>query len=347
MVVAVPTSHWASLALARILVAVLFWLPIVPVFAAEGEVTPNADKRNHWAFKAPVRPEQPKVKNKNWVRNPIDSFVLARLEKQNLSPTPEADRATLIRRLSLDLLGLPPTIEEVSQFVADKGQTAYEKLVERLLASPHYGERWGRYWLDAARYADSNGYEKDATRSIWPYRDYVINAFNRDLPFDQFTIEQLAGDLLPNPTLVQRVATGFLRNSMLNQEGGIEPEQFRVEAMIDRMDAIGKSWLGLTINCCQCHDHKFDPFSQKEYYQLFAFLNNDDEPFIEVPTPEQQKKRDKILSKVHSLEDKAMRDATNLTERLSAWEQSIAGAHGDWSVLDPREWLNFATKYEK
>src|SRR5207253_8670254 len=161
------------------------------------------------------------------------------------------------------------------------------------------------------------------------YRDYVIQAFNRDLAFDQFTLEQLAGDLLPHPTLDQRVATGFLRNSMLNQEGGIEPEQFRTEALIDRMDAIGKAWLGLTINCCQCHNHKFDPFSQKEYYQLFAFLNNDDEPFIEVPTAAQQKKRDELLAKVKSLEDRAMRETTNLAERMASWEQDIAAMRGD------------------
>jgi len=313
----------------------------------EGVDPKYADKRDHWAFKAPVRPAEPKVKNKKWGRNPIDSFVLARLEKQKLSPSPEADRVTLIRRLSLDLIGLPPTIEEVDRFVADKSPDAYERVVERLLASPHYGERWGRYWLDAARYADSNGYEKDATRSIWPYRDYVISAFNRDLPFDQFTLEQLAGDLLPNPTLDQRVATGFLRNSMLNQEGGIEPEQFRFEAMVDRMDAIGKAWLGLSINCCQCHNHKFDPFLQKDYYSIFAFFNNDDEPFLEVPTPEQQKQRDEIASKARSLENKAMHNLTNLSERLAAWEQEIGNAQGEWVVLDPREWLNFATKYEK
>jgi len=305
------------------------------------------DKRNHWAFKPPARPAVPKVKNSKWVRNSIDNFVLTRLEHESLKPSPEADRVTLMRRLSLDLVGLPPTPREVDEFVRDKSAEAYDELVERLLASPHYGERWGRHWLDAARYADSNGYEKDAARSIWPYRDYVIQAFNRDLAFDQFTLEQLAGDLLPHPTLDQRVATGFLRNSMLNQEGGIEPEQFRTEAMIDRMDAIGKAWLGLTINCCQCHDHKYDPILQREYYQLFAFLNNDDEPFIEVPTPQQQKKREEIVSQVRELEDKAMHEATHLTERMSAWEKEIADAAGQWTVLEPKEWLNFATKYEK
>src|SRR4030095_8876765 len=205
----------------------------------------------------------------------------------------------------------------------------------RLLSSPHYGERWGRHWLDAARYADSNGFEKDASRSIWPYRDWVIKAFNDDLPFDQFTIEQLAGDLLPNPTVDQRVATGFLRNSMLNQEGGIEPEQFRVEALVDRMDTLGKAFLGLTISCCQCHNHKYDPFSQKEYYQLYAFLNNDDESFLEVPTAADEKKRKEILKTVRSWEEQAIKDTTNLTERLAAWETNLLAASNHWVVLDP------------
>ena len=327
------------------------------------------DKRNHWAFRPPARPAVPKVRNANWPRNPIDNFVLARLEsppasrettsapaknekhrhssETPLEPSPQADSVTLIRRLSLDLVGLPPAPKEVEAFVNDRSPDAYDKLVERLLASPHYGEHWGRHWLDVARYADSNGYEKDAVRSIWPYRDWVVRAFNRDLPFDQFTVEQLAGDLLPNPTLEQRIATGFLRNSMLNQEGGIEPEQFRTEAMIDRMDALGKAWLGLTVNCCQCHNHKYDPLLQRDYYQLLAFLNNDDEPSLDVPTPDQQQKRDEITAQVHELEASAMRDATNLAERMSAWENEIADAAGDWTVLDPTEWLNFATKYEK
>jgi mono/diheme cytochrome c family protein len=305
------------------------------------------DKRNHWAFKPPVRPPVPIVKAKTWVRNPIDNFVLARLEQEHLKPSPEADRITLIRRLSLDLIGLPPSIKEVQEFVADKRPDAYERVVERLLASPHYGERWGRHWLDAARYADTNGYEKDKPRSIWPYRDWVIMAFNHDMPFDEFTIEQLAGDLLPNPTLDQRVATGFLRNSMLNQEGGIEPEQFRVEALIDRMDTLGKAFLGLTINCCQCHNHKYDPFAQKEYYQLYAFLNNDDEAFLEVPTSRQEKQRNEILAKVRRLEEKTMNETTNLTARMAEWETNLSEVTTDWIVLDAKEWLSFATKYEK
>src|SRR6266511_191778 len=313
----------------------------------ESALAKVASHTDHWAFKAPVRPSVPLVKNAKWVRNSIDHFVLARLEKEGLKPSPEADRVSLIRRLSLDLIGLPPGIQEVDAFVATRSPKASEDLVERLLNSPHYGERWARHWLDVARYADSNGFEKDAKRSIWPYRDWVIRAFNRDLPFDQFTIEQLAGDLLPNPTLDQRVATGFLRNSMLNQEGGIEPEQFRTEAMIDRMDAVGRTWLGLTIACAQCHNHKYDPIAQKEYYQVYAFLNNDDEPFIEVPTAEQETQREELAARARELEEKAMREATNLTERMLAWETHIAGAEGTWTLLEPKEWLNFATKFEK
>jgi hypothetical protein len=307
----------------------------------------SEDKRKHWAFKAPVRPPVPMVKNKKWPRNPIDDFIEARLEKDKLKPAPEADRAALLRRLSLDLIGLPPTLAEVDQFVGDRAPDAYQRVVERLLASPHYGEIWGRHWLDVARYADTNGYEKDRPRSIWPYRDWVIDAFNRDMPYDEFIIEQLAGDLLPNPTAEQRIATGFLRNAMLNQEGGIEPEQFRVEALIDRMDTLGKTFLGLTINCCQCHNHKFDPFTQKEYYQLYAFLNEDDETFMEVPTQKQQEERDAILTRVHEMEDQALHDTTNLDERMAAWEKSVPESTGDWVVLDPIEWMNFGTKFEK
>ena len=305
------------------------------------------DKRDHWGFKAPVRPEIPKVKHKKWARNPIDYFILAELEGARLKPSPEADRSTLIRRLSLDLTGLPPTIREVETFKTDGRPDAYQRVVERLLASPHYGERWGRHWLDLARYADTNGYEKDKPRSIWPYRDWVIDALNRDMPFDQFTIEQLAGDLLPNPSRGQQVATGFLRNSMLNQEGGIEPEQFRVEALIDRMDTLGKTFLGLTINCSQCHNHKYDPFSQKEYYQLYAFLNNDDEAFLEVATLDQEKKRKEILQQAQALKEKAINHATNLTERMAAWEKESTEPPCDWITLEPKEWHNFAIKFEK
>jgi hypothetical protein len=232
------------------------------------------EKTTHWAFVPPERGAPPPVKQANWIRNPIDNFILARLEKEGVTPSAEADRITLIRRLSLDLTGLPPTVAEVDAFARDPHPDAYERLVERLLASPHYGERWGRHWLDVARYADSNGYSIDAPRSIWKYRDWVIKALNRDLPFDQFTIDQLAGDLLPHSTIEQQIATGFNRNTQINQEGGIDPEQFRVESVMDRVATTTTAFLGITLACAQCHDHKFDPFTQREYYQFYAFFNS-------------------------------------------------------------------------
>jgi hypothetical protein len=306
------------------------------------------DPRHHWAFKAPVRPPVPSVKNKKWTRNPIDYFVLARLEAQKLVPSPEADRPTLLRRLSLDLTGLPPTLQEINDFVSDRSSGAYEKQVERLLASPHYGECWARHWLDVARYADSNGYEKDLARSIWPYRDWVIDAYNRNLPFDQFAVDQLAGDLLPNPTLEQKVATGFLRNSMLNEEGGVDPEQFRNEAIIERMDVLGKAFLGLTLNCCQCHNHKYDPISQKEYYQLFAFMNSDDEPELEVPDKPTQAKRAAIEQKIAGLEDQLMAQYNDLPQKMEAWEKDMKAAEGTWKVLDPDTYYaSVGTKFTK
>jgi mono/diheme cytochrome c family protein len=278
----------------------------------------------HWSFRPIGRPEPPAVKNAAWVRNPIDAFILARLEKEGIQPSPEADRVTLIRRLSLDLLGLPPTPQEVDDFVNDQRPDAYERLVDQLLASPHYGERWGRHWLDQARYADSNGYSIDAARQIWPYRDWVINAFNRDLPFDQFTIEQLAGDLLPNATLEQRIATGFHRNTQINQEGGIDVEQFRIESVVDRVNTTGAVWLGLTIGCCQCHDHKFDPIRQKEYYQFFAFFNSVDEPVLELGTPEQLKQRRELQGRIAALEKRLKTLDTVTPEELAKWEGSLS-----------------------
>ena len=277
--------------------ALLWLLPLALVsdggslaLAAAQPVLRKVDSHGdaHWAFKAPVRPRPPETKNKRWRRNPIDQFILARLEKENLEPSPEADKITLLRRLNLDLIGLPPTMAEVEAFLADKSPEAYEKQVERLLASPHYGERWGRHWLDAARYADSDGFEKDKPRFIWAYRDWVIHALNQDLPYDRFILEQIAGDQLPDATPEQIIATGFLRNAMLNEEGGVDPEQFRMEALFDRMDCIGKSVLGLTIQCAQCHNHKFDPLTQEDYYRLFAFLNNDHEATLITYTAEQQ-----------------------------------------------------------
>jgi mono/diheme cytochrome c family protein len=294
-----------------------------PVPAAELAASARPASR-HWAFRKPVRPAEPAVKDIAWVRNPIDRFVLARLEKEGIAPSPEADRITLLRRVSLDLLGLPPSPRDVDEFLNDPCPDAYERLVDRLLASPHYGERWGRHWLDAARYADSNGYSIDAPRSIWKYRDWVIAALNRDLPFDRFTTEQLAGDLLPNATPDQKIATGFHRNTSINEEGGINLEQFRIESVVDRVNTTGTVWLGLTVGCCQCHDHKFDPLSQREYYQLFAFLNNVDEPNLELLTPEQAKTREQVRARVAALEKQRQALDPYTPEREDRWEKSLS-----------------------
>jgi len=211
-----------------------------------------------------VRPAVPELRSPKFeIRNAIDAFILDRLQREQLASSAEADKITLCRRLYLDLIGLPPSPKEVDEYLADTSANAYEKLVEKLLASPHHGERWARIWMDAARYADSDGYEKDMSRQVWMYRDWVVKAFNDDLPYDQFVIQQLAGDLLPNATQDQIVATGFIRMSMLNEEGGVDPEQFRMDAMFDRMDAVGKAFLGLSLACAQCHDHKFDPITQE------------------------------------------------------------------------------------
>jgi mono/diheme cytochrome c family protein len=301
----------------------------------------DAPWKRHWAFRPPVRPALPNLHGEpaalaaGWLRNPLDRFVMARLEKEGLKPSPEADRVTLLRRLSLDLIGLAPTIEEVDAFVADKSEQAYERVVDRLLASPHYGERWGRHWLDAARYADSDGFEKDKSRQVWFYRDWVINALNRDLPYDRFIIEQLAGDLLPNATQDQKVATGFLRNSMINEEGGVDPEQFRMEAMFDRIDAIGKSILGLTIQCAQCHNHKFDPLTQAEYYKIFAFLNNDHEANIAVYTPNEQMRRAELFRDIHAVENELRHQHPDWRQRMRAWEDSIKDNQPKWIVVRP------------
>jgi mono/diheme cytochrome c family protein len=244
----------------------------------------------HWAFRAPVRPEPPPVRRAEWPRGPIDRFVLARLEREGVAPAPEADRVTLIRRLSLDLLGLPPGADAVSAFVRDRRPDAYERLVDRLLASPHFGERWGRHWLDLARYADSDGYEKDSARPFaYRYRDWVIDAINADVPFDRFSVAQLAGDLLPGATLAQRAATGFHRNTLTNREGGVDREEFRVAAVIDRVNTTGTVWLGLTVGCAQCHTHKYDPLTHREYYGLYAFFDGADEVDLPDAPPGQPK----------------------------------------------------------
>ena len=285
------------------------------------EVAPSKQEQ-HWSFHPVRRPTAPRVRRQAWVRNPIDAFVLAKLESKGISPAPEADRATLIRRLSLDLLGLPPTPTEVDAFLSDTRPDGYRRLVDRLLESPHYGERWGRHWLDLARYADSNGYNHDGPREIWMYRDWVINALNRDLPFDQFVIEQIAGDLLPSATKQQIVATGFHRNTLINLEGGIDFDQYRVEAVVDRVETTGAVFLGLTLGCARCHDHKYDPVSQQEFYRFYAFFNNIDElgaeyqlgvggkvgrarahePILEFGTAEQLARREAIRTQIAVLE---------------------------------------------
>ncbi len=293
----------------------------------------NAVRRDHWAWKAPVRPELPHVRSADWVRTPIDRFILARLEAEGLKPSTEADRITWLRRLHLDLTGLPPTPAEVDRFLADKAPDAGDRAVSGLLASPHHGERWGRHWLDAARYADSDGFEKDKPRFVWAYRDWVVDALNRDLPYNQFLIEQIAGDQLPQATDSQRVATGFLRNAMLNEEGGADPEQFRIDGLIDRMDCIGKAVLGITIQCAQCHDHKYDPISQEEYYRLFAFLNNDHESSMVAYSPSEQRLRDQLARQIREEEEKLRHTTPDWEANMAAWEASVRGDQPEWTVV--------------
>ncbi len=261
----------------------------------------GAEYKTHWAFVPPKQAAVPAVKPADWPRNPIDNFLLARLEREGLHPSPEADRYTLVRRVYLDLVGLAPTPDEADAFVHDPDPQAYEHLVDKLLASPRYGERWARRWLDLARYADTNGFEKDRPRSIWPYRDWVIAALNSDMPFDEFTIEQIAGDLLPNATLAQRIATGFHRNTMRNEEGGIDPLEYRYYSLVDRVATTGTAWLGLTVGCAQCHSHKYDPVSHADYYRLMAFLDNTDEPEMDVPDAEIAAKRTEIEKRIAAL----------------------------------------------
>src|SRR5215813_9259380 len=306
----------------------------------------------HWAYVKPVRPVAPRVKNQSWVRNPIDDFILARLEKEGLSPSPEADKATLLRRVYLDVIGLPPSVKEVDEFLADASPDAYEKVVDRLLASEHYGERWARPWLDLARYADSNGYEKDNLRVAWKFRDWVIDAFNQDMPFDQFTIEQIAGDMLPNATIDQKIATGFHRNTMVNQEGGIDPEENRFETLVDRVSTTATVWLGSTIACAQCHNHKYDPFTQKDFYRLMAFFDNaeyqigyqspgDDnsryilEPQISLPTPEQEVRRQALDGEIKQLELKLKTQTPELDAEQARWERDLLDAQNKWTALEP------------
>jgi hypothetical protein len=323
---------------------------------------PQSALPQHWAYVKPVRPALLSVKNQAWVRNAIDAFILARLEKEGLAPAPAADRTTLLRRVYLDLIGLPPTPKEVDAFLADQSKDAYEKVVDRLLASPHYGERWARPWLDLARYADSHGYEKDRPRVMWKYRDWIVNALNQDMPFDQFTIEQLAGDMLPNPTHDQLIATGFHRNTMLNQEGGVDDEEARWETLIDRVNTTSTVWLGSTLGCAQCHNHKYDPFSQKDYYKFFAFFDSHDyyllempgsegwviEPELELPTPEQAAQRDKLRAELKTVEATLKTQTPALNAAQAQWEAELRAAPRHWQTLDPLTFKSASgTKLEK
>ncbi len=307
--------------------------------------------QQHWSFVAPVRPSLPNVKNTAWPKNAIDTFVLARLEAEGLQPAPEADRAVLIRRVTLDLTGLPPTPKEVDAFLADNSPNAYEKVVDRLLASPRFGERMAFRWLDAARYADTNGYQLDGDRSMWRWRDWVIEAYNRNLPFDQFTIQQLAGDLLPKPAnpqaaLDQIIATAFNRNHRGNSEDGIVPEEYRIEYIVDRVDTTSTVFLGLTMGCARCHNHKFDPLTQREYYQLSAFFNSIPEdgrasnygnstPWISAPTVEQQRRHKQLEDRIAAAERQLASSLKAHAVAQRHWEQQLKpAANAQWFPAD-------------
>ncbi len=315
-------------------------------------IAQGAEYNQHWSLVPPQRPSLPDVPESDSAQNPIDYFVLAQLAHADLKPSPPAERYSLVRRLYLDLLGIPPTPQQADAFVNDKREGAYERLVDQLLASPRYGERWARPWLDLARYSDTNGYEKDRPRTVWPYRDWVIDALNQDMPFDQFTIEQIAGDMLPNATDQQRIATGFHRNTMINEEGGIDPQEFRFLAVVDRVATTGVTWLGLTMGCAQCHSHKYDPISQEEYYQFFALLNNADEPTLDVLLPDNVQQRTRIEAQITELEsqlpehfplgdsddaeeNKEALRRQHLESRFKAWCNETALAATSWEPLTP------------
>jgi hypothetical protein len=306
-------------------------------------VAQGAKWERHWSFLPARRRSEPEVKNKTWPRNPIDYFVLARLEREGLAPSPEANKETLLRRMTLDLTGLPPTPAETNAFLADRSPDAYEKVVDRLLASPRYGERMAERWLDAARYADTDGYQYDAERIMWRWRDWVINSFNRNQRFDQFTLEQIAGDMLPNATLDQKIATGFNRNHRGNSEDGIVAEEYGVEYVVDRVETTSTVFLGLTLGCARCHNHKYDPFTQKEFYQLFAYFNNVPEfgrvmkfdnspPLIPAPTDEQQAHLNKFIQLIQSQEEFLARNSAAIDKAQRAREPEIAqGDSGFWA----------------
>ena len=318
-------------------------------------IAQGANWQSHWAYIPPQRPRLPKVGDSAWVRNEIDHFILARLQSEGLRPSPRADKDTLIRRLSLELVGLPPTPSQVDAFLNDRSPQAYERLVDRLLDSPQYGERMAQHWLDLARYADSDGHHRDHERKMWPYRDWVIRTFNQNKPFDEFTSEQLAGDLLPNPTLDQRIATGFNRNHTTSTEGGADPEEYITKYVVDRVNTTATVWLGSTLACAECHDHKYDPFKQTEYYAFYDFFNRLPEkglvadpapPYIRLPSPQQRAERSRLESEIEFLESKrmALLETTNfaLDAAQEKWQQRIiedaakkSRVIGDWYSIGP------------
>ncbi len=304
------------------------WVESGAKHPADERPTPSS-KASHWSFQKPMRAALPIiVRRGDWPRNGIDSFILAKLEAEGIAPSDAAAKETLLRRLFLDLVGLLPTPDEVDAFVADGAPDAYERQADRLLASCHYGERWGRHWLDLARYADSNGYTRDFGREIWKYREWVIDAINQGMPFDQFTVEQMAGDMLDNPTTAQLVATGFHRNTLINEEGGTDQEQFRVEAVVDRVSTTGSAFLGLTLGCARCHSHKYDPVTQAEFYEIFALLNNCDEPTIESPSALQiangeLERRETIRAQIKELEARVEQDRGQVEEAQQEWERTV------------------------
>ena len=304
-------------------------------------VKEGANWQGHWAYQKVEKPAAPEVKKKDWARNEIDKFVLARLEKEGLDPSSEADKITLIRRLSFDLIGLPPTIDEVDAFLADNTSESYEKLVDRLLNSPQFGERMAQHWLDLARYADTNGYHIDNHRDMWKWREWVINAFNKNKRFDEFTIEQIAGDLLENPTLEQRIATGFNRNGMHNFEGGADPDEYQTKYVVDRVATTANVFLGSTLACAECHDHKYDPFTTKDFYQFYAFFNtipeqgldgNSDNPrpFLRVPNEEQGARLVELLAKIPEAEGVVNKRTDELNKAQVAWEKEIVTKTNDY-----------------
>jgi hypothetical protein len=329
-------------------------LSIDQIDILERWISSGAKYQGHWAFEGPTRPAIPGVSETTRVTNPVDNFIMSRLEKAGLGLSPEADRETLIRRVSLDLTGLPPSPAEWDAFISDTSPAAWEKLIDRLLASPHYGERMAVSWLDSARYADSNGFQSDGSRDIWAWREWVIRAYNANMPFDQFSIEQLAGDMLPNPTRDQIIATGFNRNHRLNGEGGRIEQEWFVETVIDRVETTGLTWLGLTLSCCRCHDHKYDPITQREFYQLFAYFNSVEEsgvlspkgrnsentpPLLPLMTPELQAQETLLKAAAKIAREHRDTVSAQVSELLAAWEMQVKNRKTPivWQQIEPRK----------